>query len=127
MDRADAREWLRAKGWQYADGRLSKQYALGSFMEAIEFVNDIAAVVEGKKVSKYPTITLEGKSVMLLLADDASISIAIARLVDELYEVNYASNDEDKEDELLKQEEERERARFRSRGPYRKSSSAGLR
>ncbi|MFN4337053.1 MAG: 4a-hydroxytetrahydrobiopterin dehydratase [Candidatus Nitrosocaldus sp.] len=126
MDRANAREGLMAKGWQYVDGRLSKKYALGSFIEAIEFVNDIAAVVESRRqIIAYPTITLEAKSVRLLLADD-DVSITIAREVDELYDMNYTIY-EDKGDELLKQEEDRERARFRSRGPYRKSSSAGLR
>lgn len=126
MDKAKAIEGLRIKGWQYADGRLSKQYMLGSFTEAIEFVNDIATVVESRRgqVSIHPTITVEDKSVRLLLADD-DVSIAIARVMDEMYGMNYAS-DED-EDELLKKEEDRERARFRSRGPYRKSSSAGLR
>lgn len=121
---------LKTKGWMCTDERLSKQYILGSFTEAIEFVNDVAAIVEDKvrlmrkQDITHPTITVEGKSIKLILAYD-HVSIVIARAVDELYEMNYASDRD--EDELLKQEEDRERARFRSRGPYRKSSSSGLR
>ncbi|MEM0364858.1 MAG: 4a-hydroxytetrahydrobiopterin dehydratase [Candidatus Nitrosocaldus sp.] len=133
-DIAKAVEALKGKGWEYTDGRLSKQYMLGSFTEAIEFVNDVAAIVESKRgrrsmlmnreESTHPTIVVEDKSVELLLACD-DFSIMMARAVDELYEINYTS--EKDEDELLKRKEDRERTRFRSRGPYRKSSSAGLR
>ncbi|GBC74675.1 MULTISPECIES: 4a-hydroxytetrahydrobiopterin dehydratase [Candidatus Nitrosocaldus] len=131
-DIAKAIEVLKSKGWEYVDGRLSKQYILGSFIEAIEFVNDVAAVAESKKGRRFMsrqdstnlTIVIEDKSVELILACD-DVSMMMARAVDELYEMNYAS--ERDEDELLKREEDRERARFRSRGPYRKSSSAGLR
>lgn len=130
-DIAKGVEVLKSKGWEYANGRLSKQYILGSFTEAIEFVNDVAAVTESKRGRRLMsrgstnlTIVVEDKSVELILACD-DVSMMMARAVDELYETNYAS--ENGEDELLKREEDRERARFRSRGPYRKSSSAGLR
>ncbi|MCS6767932.1 MAG: hypothetical protein RMJ59_04595 [Candidatus Nitrosocaldus sp.] len=125
-DDGKAIDMLRSRGWVYEDGRLHKRYMLGSFTEAIEMVNDIAAVIEGKGLTKVPTIVVEGSSVMLLLPAHDDANVTIARAVDELYEMNYAG-DVDEEDELLRRGEDRERARFRSRGPYRKSSSAGLR
>lgn len=129
----EQKSMLGIRGWTYTGGRISKTYTLGSFTEAIEFVNDVAAILESKEKnmgrskssnSTDASITVEGKSVRLLLAyDDAGT--ATAEAVDDLYEMNYASDEG--EDELLRHEEDRERARFRSRGPYRKSSSAGLR
>lgn len=108
-------------GWISKDNMLVRTYMLGSFLEAVEFVNDIADIVESKDL-EYPTITIERDKVRV--AFYTPIKDHATRLIDELYDTSYSSIDED---DLLRYKEGKDKARLRSRGPYRKSSGAGLR
>ncbi len=108
-------------GWVNKDNMLVRTYILGSFLEAVEFVNDIADIVESKDLG-YPTITIDRNKVSI--AFSLPIKDNATRLIDELYTTSYSSIDED---DLLRYKEGKDRARLRSRGPYRKSSGAGLR
>ncbi len=112
------------KYWSRIGDTLVRSYILGSFAEAIEFVNDVAGIVEGKNLA-YPIITIASNKVSIAFACDTDVKHA-TKLIDDLYSVSYSSVDKD-EDELLKYKERKDEARLRSRGPYRKSSNVGLR
>jgi pterin-4a-carbinolamine dehydratase len=101
-----------------------RSYMLGSFSEAIEFVNDVAEIVESKNLV-YPIITIEGNKVSIAFSSDTDVKHA-TKLIDDLYSISYSDAYKD-EDELLRYKEGKDRARLRSRGPYRKSSGIGLR
>lgn len=101
-----------------------RSYMLGSFLEAIEFVNDVAEIVESKNLVR-PIITIEGNKVSIAFPCDTDVK-HVTKLIDDLYSISYSDSYKD-EDELLRYKEGKDRARLRSRGPYRKSSGIGLR
>lgn len=121
-------------GWELKDGKIVKNFGFKSFMQGIEFVNDVADIAETQ--NHHPIITCIWKTVKI-----SSISFDVGHLtdrdfrlaeaIDELYRAKYEEKipgeDVLEEDELLTEEERRDKARKRTRGPYRKSSSAGLR
>jgi 4a-hydroxytetrahydrobiopterin dehydratase len=122
-------------GWELEDGKIVKSFAFRTFMKGIEFVNDVAAIAE--KQNHHPIITSIWKTVKI-----SSISfnvghlterdLKLAKAIDELYEKKFEEKiplveDLQNEHRLLAEEEKKEKARKRTRGPYRKSSSAGLR
>ena len=122
-------------GWELKEGKIVKSFGFRTFMKGIEFVNGVAAVAE--KQNHHPIITSIWKTVKI-----SSISfnvghltdrdLELAKAIDELYKKKYEEKIpliEDLQDEhrLLAEEEKREKARKRTRGPYRKSSGAGLR
>ena len=104
--------------WAERDDMVVKEYILGSFREVIGFINDLADIVESKRID-YPRITITKNKVSVALAKRSSVH---TKLVDELYDTNYSMTDEDK---LLRNQESKDKARLRSRGPYRKSSGIG--
>ena len=112
------------KDWSRINNTMVRSYMLGSFSEAIEFVNDVAEIVESKNLV-YPIITIEGNKVSIAFSCDTDVKHA-TKLIDDLYSISYSDSYKD-EDELLRYKEEKDRARLRSRGPYRKSSGIGLR
>ncbi len=112
------------KDWSRINNTMVRSYILGSFSEAIEFVNDVAEIVESKNLIR-PIITIEGNKVSIAFSCDTDIKHA-TKLIDDLYSISYSDSYKD-EDELLRYKEEKDRARLRSRGPYRKSSGIGLR
>jgi pterin-4a-carbinolamine dehydratase len=105
-------------GWVERGDMVVKEYIVGSFAEAIEFINDLAEIVESKRID-YPTITITKNKVSVALAKRSSVH---TKLIDELYDINYSMTDEDV---LLREQESKDKARLRSRGPYRKSSGIG--
>ena len=122
-------------GWELEEGKIVKSFGFRTFMKGIEFVNDVAAIAE--KQNHHPIISVIWKTVKI-----SSISfnaghlterdLKLAKAIDELYKKKYEEKIpliEDLKDEhrLLAEEEKREKARKRTRGPYRKSSGAGLR
>lgn len=122
-------------GWELEEGKIVKSFGFRTFMKGIEFVNDVAGIAE--KQNHHPIITSIWKTVKI-----SSISFNVGHLterdftlanaVDELYKKKYEEKiplieDLQNEHKLLAEEEKREKARKRTRGPYRKSSSAGLR
>ena len=52
-------------GWGLKDGKIVKSFQFASFMNAIEFVNEIAKVAE--RLDHHPIITINWKSVKLSL------------------------------------------------------------
>jgi 4a-hydroxytetrahydrobiopterin dehydratase len=52
-------------GWELKDGKIVKLFEFSSFMESIEFVNNIAKVAE--RLDHHPIITINWKTVKLSL------------------------------------------------------------
>ena len=52
-------------GWELKEGKIVKSFQFPSFMNAIEFVNDVAKIAE--KVNHHPIITINWRSVKLSL------------------------------------------------------------
>ena len=52
-------------GWELKDGKIVKSFQFTSFMNAIEFVNEIARVAE--RLDHHPIITINWKTVKLSL------------------------------------------------------------
>jgi len=52
-------------GWELKDGKIVKSFQLSSFMDAIEFVNEIARIAE--RLDHHPIITINWKTVKLSL------------------------------------------------------------
>jgi 4a-hydroxytetrahydrobiopterin dehydratase len=52
-------------GWELKEGRIVKSFQFPSFMNAIEFVNEVAKVAE--KVNHHPIITINWMTVKLSL------------------------------------------------------------
>ena len=53
------------KGWELKDGKIVKSFQFTSFMDAIEFVNEIARTAE--RLDHHPIITINWKTVKLSL------------------------------------------------------------
>src|SRR6188508_1852618 len=53
------------KGWELKDGKIVKSFQFSSFMNAIDFVNEIAKIAE--RLDHHPIITINWKSVKLSL------------------------------------------------------------
>ena len=122
-------------GWELKEGKIVKSFGFKTFMNGIEFVNEVAEIAEAQ--NHHPIITVNWKTVEI-----SSISFDVghltdrdfklAKAIDELYKKKFEEKiplieDLKKEHRLLAEEERKEKARKRTRGPYRKSSSAGLR
>jgi 4a-hydroxytetrahydrobiopterin dehydratase len=52
-------------GWELKDGKIVKSFQFSSFMDAIEFVNEIARISE--RLDHHPIITINWKTVKLSL------------------------------------------------------------
>jgi 4a-hydroxytetrahydrobiopterin dehydratase len=52
-------------GWELKDGKIVKSFQFTSFMDAIEFVNEIARVAD--RLDHHPIITINWKTVKLSL------------------------------------------------------------
>ena len=52
-------------GWELKDGKIIKSFQFPSFMNAIEFVNDVADIAE--KVNHHPIITINWRTVKFSL------------------------------------------------------------
>ena len=52
-------------GWELKDGKIVKSFHFSSFMDAIEFVNEIARIAE--RLDHHPIITINWKTVKLSL------------------------------------------------------------
>jgi 4a-hydroxytetrahydrobiopterin dehydratase len=52
-------------GWELKDGKIVKSFQFTSFMDAIEFVNEIAGVAE--RLDHHPIITINWKTVKFSL------------------------------------------------------------
>ena len=52
-------------GWELKDGKIVKSFQFSSFMDAIEFVNEIARIAERR--DHHPIITINWKTVKLSL------------------------------------------------------------
>jgi 4a-hydroxytetrahydrobiopterin dehydratase len=52
-------------GWELKEGRIVKSFQFPSFMNAIEFVNEVAKVAE--KVNHHPIITINWTTIKLSL------------------------------------------------------------
>ena len=131
----DVRKHLQElEGWELKEGKIVKSYSFKSFMQAVEFVNDIARIAEER--NHHPVITIVWKTVKVsaISFDVGHLTdrdFELAKAVDELYAKKFekkVSIDDHTEDEyhMMLKEEEKEKARKRTRGPYRKSSRAGL-
>lgn len=118
-------------GWELKEEKIVKSYSFASFREAVEFANDVADIAEER--NHHPIITISWKTVGI-----SSVSFDVGHLterdfglagaLDEMYRAKYQDklSQGDDQDSLLLRDEEKERARLRTRGPYRKSSGAGL-
>jgi 4a-hydroxytetrahydrobiopterin dehydratase len=58
-------EELDNSGWEIKDGKLVKSFQSPSFMNAINFVNDVANIAE--RLDHHPIITINWKTVKLSL------------------------------------------------------------
>jgi 4a-hydroxytetrahydrobiopterin dehydratase len=52
-------------GWELKDGKIVKSFQFTSFMNAIEFVNEIARIAE--RLDHHPIITINWKTIKLSL------------------------------------------------------------
>ena len=73
--------------WELKDGKLVKSFQFSSFMNAIDFVNEIAKIAE--RLDHHPIITINWKTVKLSLKSfdvDAITErdITLAKEIDEL-------------------------------------------
>jgi 4a-hydroxytetrahydrobiopterin dehydratase len=80
--------------WELKDGKLVKSFQFSSFMDAIDFVNEIAKIAES--VNHHPIITINWKSVKLSLKsfDIGAITkrdIALAREIEKKLKGNNKS------------------------------------
>jgi 4a-hydroxytetrahydrobiopterin dehydratase len=121
-------------GWELKEGKIVRSFGFKSFMQGIEFVNDIAEIAEAQ--NHHPIITVIWKTVKI-----SSISFDVghltdrdfklAKAIDELYKKSDEKvplvGDLQKEHRLLAEQEKKEKSGKRTRGPYRKSSRVGLR
>ncbi|MFQ5940109.1 MAG: 4a-hydroxytetrahydrobiopterin dehydratase [Nitrososphaerales archaeon] len=121
-------------GWELEEGKIVKSFGFKSFLEGIEFVKETAGIAEAH--NHHPVITIVWKTVKI-----SSISFDVghlterdfklAKTIDELYEQKFEEqmplvDNLQEEHRLLAEEEKNEKARKRTRGPYRKSSKGGL-
>lgn len=123
------------QGWELKEGKIVKSFRFTSFMNGIEFVNDIAKIAE--RQNHHPIITVIWKTVRVssISFDVGHLTerdVRLAKAIDELYRKKFEErklslNKSEAENRLLMEEERREKARKRTRGPYRKASRAGLR
>lgn len=134
MDSNDIEKRLqRLSGWELKGGKIVKNFNFKSFMKGIEFVNGVAAIAEAQ--NHHPIIAVTWKTVRI-----SSISFDVghltdrdfklAKAIDELYKkfeekIPLIGNLEE-EHRLLAEEEKKEKARKRTRGPYRKSWKGGI-
>jgi 4a-hydroxytetrahydrobiopterin dehydratase len=58
-------EELDNSGWEIKDGKVVKSFQFPSFMNAINFVNDVANIAE--RLDHHPIITINWKTVKLSL------------------------------------------------------------
>ena len=75
------------RAWELKDGKLVKSFQFPSFIDAIEFVNEVAKVAE--KLDHHPIITINWKTVRLSLksfdVDAITIrDINLAKRIEEL-------------------------------------------
>lgn len=120
--------------WELEEAKIVKNFSFKSFMQAMEFVNEVANIAE--KQNHHPIITIIWKTVKI-----SSISFDVghltdrdfrlAKAIDELYDQKFGEKLTGKdypesEDKFLVEEESKDKARKRTRGPYRKSSRIGL-
>ncbi len=121
-------EKIKNLEWEYRNGKISKRFELASFSEVIEFINDIAEIIEKRRY--YPLITIDAMNVKITLPREKQLSekdIALANAIEKVYDDKYKlAYLDDEELALLQREDEKDKAKHRTRGPYRKSSSAGL-
>jgi 4a-hydroxytetrahydrobiopterin dehydratase len=76
-------------GWELKDGKIVKSFQFTSFMNAIEFVNEIAKVAE--RLDHHPIITINWKTVKLSLKsfDVDAITKRDISLAKEIEKVSY--------------------------------------
>ena len=84
-------------GWELKDGKIVKSFQFSSFMDAIEFVNEIARIAE--TLDHHPIITINWKSVKLSLKSfdvDAITKrdISLAEEIKKVIKVSSNSNQE---------------------------------
>ena len=67
LSEQDIRKYISdlGKAWELKDGKIVKSFQFSSFMNAIEFVNEIARVAE--ELDHHPIITINWKAVKLSL------------------------------------------------------------
>ncbi len=109
--------------WEYKEGKIVRVFEFSSFRDAIDFVYEITDEVEDKK--NYPLISINGYRVSITLPREKQVTekdLELAGAIDKIYEYREGYLDEE-ESKLLEMEDAKEKARHRSRGPYRKSST----
>ena len=84
-------------GWELKDGKIVKSFQFSSFMDAIEFVNEIARIAE--RLDHHPIITINWKTVKLSLKSfdvDAITKrdISLAEEIKKVIKVSSNSNQE---------------------------------
>ena len=84
-------------GWELKDGKIVKSFQFSSFMDAIEFVNEIARIAE--RLDHHPIITINWKTVKLSLKSfdvDAITKrdISLAEEIEKVIKVSSNSNQE---------------------------------
>ncbi|MGN6632506.1 MAG: 4a-hydroxytetrahydrobiopterin dehydratase [Nitrososphaeraceae archaeon] len=84
-------------GWELKDGKIVKSFQFSSFMDAIEFVNEIARIAE--TLDHHPIITINWKTVKLSLKSfdvDAITKrdISLAEEIKKVIKVSSNSNQE---------------------------------
>ena len=79
-------------GWELKDGKIVKSFQFRSFMDAIEFVNEIARIAE--RLDHHPIITINWKTVKLSLKsfDVDAITKRDIGLAEEIEKVIKSSN-----------------------------------
>lgn len=119
---------IKSLGWEYRNGKIVKVFELASFREVVEFINDIGEIIEKKGC--YPLITIDAMNIKITLPRKKQLEekdIALASIIEKVYNDKYRlAYIDDEELELLQREDAKEKAKHRTRGPYRKSSGAGL-
>jgi 4a-hydroxytetrahydrobiopterin dehydratase len=84
-------------GWELKDGKIVKSFQFSGFMDAIEFVNEIARIAE--RLDHHPIITINWKTVKLSLKSfdvDAITKrdISLAEEIKKVIKVSSNSNQE---------------------------------
>ena len=86
---------LDNSGWELKDGKLTKLFQFQSFINAIDFVNEIATIAE--RLDHHPIITINWKTVKLSLKSfdvdaitnrDINLAKKIQKLNDQMEKLN---------------------------------------
>ena len=128
-----SKELQELDSWEITASKVSKSFNFASTKQAKAFASEVQMIAE--KQDHYAAVTIVQNTVRIS-SESSDVEhvtekdVMLAKAIDELYSRRFAQKVKGDfladEDEFLREEEGKDKARKRTRGPYRKSSSVGL-